>query len=74
MNDLKKQILKSGYKQSYIATQTGIPYQTLTAYITGRRNPSQKNKEKLANILNCKIGDIFFAESKHNNYNVNNNK
>lgn len=69
VNKLKEYIRKSGYKQSYIAAQTGIPYQTLTSYITGRRNPGQKNQEKLAKILNCKTGDLFFANNKHHVYN-----
>lgn len=64
---LKEYITKSGFKQSYIAAKIGISENALTAYITGRRNPKSKTKEKLANILNCKIEDIFFAK---NNYNV----
>lgn len=71
---LKEQILKSGYKQSYLASELGISENTLSSYISGRRNPRVDKAQKLANLLNCRIEDIFFAKDKHNVYNHVNDK
>jgi DNA-binding XRE family transcriptional regulator len=67
VNNLKEHILKSGLKQSYIASKLSISPNTLCSYISGRRNPRIDKAQKLAQILNCKVEDIFFA---NNNYNV----
>lgn len=64
-NNLKEFITKSGLKQSHIALKLGISNNTLSCYISGRRNPKVNTAKKLADILNCSIGDIFFAENKH---------
>jgi DNA-binding XRE family transcriptional regulator len=74
MNNLKKMIKKSGLKQSHIASKVGISDNTLTSYITGKRNPSIEKAKKLADFFNCKIEDIFFVENKHNKNKVVNNK
>lgn len=53
--------IKNGYTQNEVAKKTD----TTTTYISllenGHKNPSDKMKEKLANLYNCKIEDIFLA-------------
>ncbi len=67
VNNLKDYIRKSGLKQSHIASKLSISQNTLSSYISGRRNPRVDKAQKLAVILNCKVEDIFFA---NNHYNV----
>ncbi len=64
-NNLKEFITKSGLKQSHIASKLGISNNTLSCYISGRRNPKVNTAKKLADILNCSVADIFFTENKH---------
>lgn len=64
-NNLKDYISRSGLKQTHIALKLGISNNTLTCYISGRRNPKVDTAKKLADILNCTVADIFFTENKH---------
>lgn len=66
-NNLKEYILKSGLRQSHIASKLSISQNTLSSYVSGRRHPKVNTAQKLAEILNCKVEDIFFA---NNHYNV----
>ncbi|MHB1443076.1 MAG: helix-turn-helix transcriptional regulator [Candidatus Humimicrobiaceae bacterium] len=61
-NNLKVFIINSGLKQSYIASKLGISENTLSCYISGRRNPKVYTAKKLADILNCSVEDIFLQK------------
>ena len=65
MNNLKNLIKKSGLKQRYIASKIGLTASTITNYVTGRRKPRIDTAKKLAEILNCRVEDIFFEKNKH---------
>lgn len=45
--------------RSGVSRETGIAYSSLQAYEEGRRCPSGKVKEQLANFYHCKVEDIF---------------
>lgn len=65
-NRLKEIIAKSGLKKSFIASKIGVANNTFSCYISGRRNPTVKTAEKIADILNCSVEDIFFTKNKLN--------
>lgn len=45
--------------RSGVARETGIPYSTLQAYEEGRRTPSGRMKQKLADYYGVPVSAIF---------------
>lgn len=60
---INEMILKSGLKKTYIAKELGINPVTLSNYISGKRKISLELAVKLADILNCKVEDLYDRES-----------
>jgi len=56
---LKGMIQNRGLKNSWIAQKIGVDSTMITKFINGNRTPSQVRKQLIADILNCKIKDIF---------------
>ncbi len=56
---INEMILKSGLKKGHIAKQLEINPVTLSNYISGKRKISLEMAIKLADILNCKVDDLY---------------
>jgi transcriptional regulator with XRE-family HTH domain len=56
---LKTKILMSGKTQIEIARETGIPEPVLSKVVNGWIDPKVMQKEKLAEVLGCSVGDLF---------------
>ena len=56
---LRNAIVESGERQYIIAVKTGIPLQTLNAYVGGWRKPRPARQKKLAEILGKKRDELF---------------
>lgn len=64
MNLLKSNINywinKRGYKKQWIAKQMGVSREVLSRWINGHTMPSLINAFKLADILDCKVDDLYY--------------
>lgn len=56
MNEL---IVKSGYMKKYIAKELGITPNQLSNWLAGRSYPPLDKAYKLADLLNCKVDDLY---------------
>ena len=56
---LKKALIDSGLKQSWVAHKVGIDGAVLTKYITGERIAPKDKQEMIAKFLDCEVNDIF---------------
>ena len=59
MNNIKKVIWKSGYRENFIAEKIGVPPSHISMWISEDRKPSSDRVRKLCKILGCKVRDIF---------------
>lgn len=59
MNNIKKCILKSGFKNTYIAEQMGVHDTEISNWIAGRRTMTKDKVRKLAKLLKCKMTDLY---------------
>jgi len=57
--DLKKMIIEKGLRQNWMANKCMVDSAIFTKYITGERPCSPENKVIIAELLGCKIEDIF---------------
>ena len=58
-NNLKSHILKSGYRQNFVAEQISVTPTELSHYVCGRRKPSDETKLKLSILLRASLKEIF---------------
>lgn len=58
---LKSLRLKNNLTQNEVAKKTDTTITYISLLENGHKNPSDKMKEKLAKLYNCKIEDIFLA-------------
>ena len=65
-NNLNKWITKSGYKKKYIADELGVSQTVLSRWISGKSNPSLENAFKLAELLRCKVDDLYERKKEGN--------
>lgn len=63
MKTLKDLRNNKNLKQEEVAKILDISNTYLSLLETGKRNPSDKLKEKMARLYNCNITDIFLAIS-----------
>lgn len=54
-----------GQTRAFVAKKTGIAYSTLTAYESGLRRVSDKNKIVLSQYYGTPVGELFFLEDYH---------
>jgi putative transcriptional regulator len=67
LNYLKLQRVKSGdLTQDQLAKLVSCSRQTISSIEKGRFKPSVELALKLANVLNCKVEDIFKLEDESN--------
>ncbi|MEM0950886.1 MAG: helix-turn-helix transcriptional regulator [Cyanobacteria bacterium P01_H01_bin.74] len=45
-----------------LAKELGLPQQTVYSWASGRTQPSYENMDKLCDVLDCAVGDLFEAE------------
>lgn len=57
--ELKRAILKSGLKQTFIARTMGLDPNLFSKKLNGYRPMTQNEKEKLAKFLGKEISDLF---------------
>ena len=60
MNNLKKIINRKGIKQDWVAKQLGVTRQTISNWVNNKRQPSPCQWNKIAEILNIRVDEIFF--------------
>lgn len=63
-NHLNEWIAKRGYKKSWVAEQLGISNNVLSRWIHGKSNPSLENALRLAELLECRVDDLWELEQK----------
>lgn len=57
---LLKELLKTkGVKQNWLASKIGVSQVTLSNWVKDKSNPSQKNLEKLSEVLNVSIKELI---------------
>lgn len=59
MNNIKECILKSGYKNTYIAEHLGVHDTEISQWISSRRTPDRGKVRELAKLLRCKMSDLY---------------
>jgi putative transcriptional regulator len=52
-------IEKRGYKKKFIAEQLGISQRQMSKWINGESYPTVPKLFRLAEILNCKVDDLY---------------
>ena len=57
---------KKNYSLYKLAQVLNLPQQTVYSWAKGRTQPSYYNMDRLCNILECKIEDLFEAEPVQN--------
>jgi len=45
-----------------LAKEMGLPQQTIYSWASGRTQPNYENMDRLCDILDCAVGDLFEAE------------
>lgn len=58
---LKELRIKNGYTQEQVAKSTDTTVTYISLLENGHKNPSDKMKEKLADLYKCSIEKIFLA-------------
>ena len=53
----------SGFKKKHIAKLMGISQEQLSRWISGNSHPTLIKAFKLAEILNCKVDDLYEKEN-----------
>ena len=69
--ELKVAILKTGQPQYRFAQKIGLHPAKLSSIITGYINPSEDEKEKIANTLGCS-GDVIFTNVDFDEHDLSN--
>lgn len=67
MNIMKvkiKDMAKSqkGWSLYKLAKELGLPQQTVYSWASGRTQPSYDNMDRLCDILDCGVGELFEAD------------
>lgn len=58
-NNIKEYIQKSGLKNKFIANKIGCHNTEISQWISGGRTPTRERLKMLAQILNCRMIDLF---------------
>ena len=61
-NNIKKYLDKRGLKSIWVAEQIGCHPSEFSNWVRGERRPNLPRAMKLANLLNCKVEDLFPEE------------
>jgi len=61
---------KKGWSLYRLAKELGLPQQTVYSWANGRTQPSYENMDRLCEVIDCSIGELFEAESFHNRFDI----
>jgi len=53
-----------------LAKELNLPQQTVYSWASGRTQPSYENMDRLCDILECSVSDLFEAEPVQNKLNL----
>ena len=53
---------KKGWSLYRLAKELGLPQQTVYSWANGRTQPSYDNMDRLCEVINCTVGELFEAE------------
>jgi DNA-binding Xre family transcriptional regulator len=53
---------KKSWSLYKLAKELGLPQQTVYSWASGRTQPNYENMDRLCDILDCSVGDLFEAE------------
>lgn len=67
MNKIKQKREAAGFTQNNIASMLSIDRSTIAKWESGEALPRADKLPQLAQILNCKIDDLFDEEERRNN-------
>lgn len=59
ISKINEKIELRGYKKKWVAEQLGVSQNVLSRWINNHNMPSVKTLFKLAEILNCKVDDLY---------------
>lgn len=59
-----------GWSLYRLAKELGLPQQTIYSWANGRTQPSYDNMDRLCEVIDCKIGDLFDAEPVQHKLNL----
>lgn len=65
-NNIDYWIEKRGYKKKWVAKQLGVSQSILSRWINGHSKPSLMSALMLAEILNCKVDDLYEIKKEGN--------
>lgn len=61
---------KKGWSLYKLAKELQLPQQTVYSWANGRTQPSYENMDRLCEILDCSIGELFDAEPVQHKLNL----
>ncbi|GGJ62155.1 helix-turn-helix domain-containing protein [Virgibacillus salexigens] len=56
---INEQIEKRGYKKKWVSQELGVSQEVLSRWVNGKSMPSVENLFKLAELLDCKVDDLY---------------
>lgn len=59
---MNEYIEKKGYKKKWIAQQLGVSQEVLSRWINGRSMPSLKKAFEIAELLECKVDNLYIKK------------
>lgn len=62
MDNLKKEILKRGLKQSWLADKAGINRTALSSIVNGKSLPNLRTAQRIAKALEMTVDDLWPLE------------
>lgn len=63
LNNLKLNRILKGFSQRQLAKEIGISQPNISRYEKNLQQPSEEVKQKIANILELPIKDLFFNDN-----------
>lgn len=61
---------KKGWSLYKLAKELQLPQQTVYSWANGRTQPSYENMDRLCEVLECSIGELFDAEPVQHKLNL----
>lgn len=61
---------KKGWSLYKLAKELQLPQQTVYSWANGRTQPSYENMDRLCEVLDCSIGELFDAEPVQHKLNL----